>query len=865
MSLLERTGPLAALADGLAHARAGEGRAILVSGEAGIGKTSLIEAFVRSTTDVHTLWGACEALSTPHPFGPVYDIVGETRRPLQALLADHGDRAALFAGLLDELGTGPQPTILVLEDVHWADAATLDLVKFLGRRIHRVHALMILTYRDDDLAAVRQLRAIFADLPSRHVARVGLARLSAAAVATLADRIDLDAARLHAATGGNPFFVTEVLANPDAAVPATVRDAVVARADRLAAGARDVLDLAAIVPRAIDPSLIAAVLAPSVEAIDECLTNGLLIADGRLLRFRHELARVAVELAISPAKARALHARTLAALERSSQPVELARMVHHAHLADDAEAVLRHAPLAAAEAASRGARREAAAHCRVQLAYGDSLSDTDRAALLDAYAGHCFELNDLDAAIVAREEAIVLFEKIDDRANQCRSLADHAMPLVRALRNADADDASRRAIVIAETLPPGPLQAKACATEAYLRMLNRDYRDAIAWGERAIALAERFDAQDTRASAYNSVGAALLFVDYPRGVEFVTTAMDIARALSDGGAGVADAYVMLGTASGELHRYEAAERYLDEGIAFAHAHDLDRLRGYMEAWQALVDVHRGRWSVAGDRANAVVERERAGSTNRVMALVALGRLRTRRGDPGLDAVLDEALVLAERTGTLQRIAPVRCARAEAAWLRDDADAVRREVAAIIPLAESKEHPWFVGELSYWRSLVDGIGQASAACAAPYAAQIEGRWREAADAWAALGCPYESARALAEGDEAAQRQALEQFDRLGARPMAERLRRRMRRAGTQAIPRGPRESTRGNDAGLTARELQILRMVADGWPNARIADALSRSLRTVEHHIASILAKLEVGSRSEAVEAARTRRILAQDG
>ena len=216
-----------------------------------------------------------------------------------------------------------------------------------------------------------------------------------------------------------------------------------------------------------------------------------------------------------------------------------------------------------------------------------------------------------------------------------------------------------------------------------------------------------------------------------------------------------------------------------------------------------------------------------------------------------------------QSGSLQRVAPVRCSGAEAAWLAGDLPAVRSEASASFELAREKGHPWFLGELAFWQRCAGDAKEAPAGCAAPYELQIRGQWAEAAAAWEAIGCPYEQARALAEGDEAAQRNALGIFDRLGASPMADVLRRRMRAAGVQAIPRGARPSTRDNPAGLTQREVEILSLVARGWQNARIAARLSRSPRTVEHHVEAILAKLEARSRNEAVEIARQRGILLQ--
>ncbi len=249
------------------------------------------------------------------------------------------------------------------------------------------------------------------------------------------------------ASSGNPFFVTEILGDPEGGVPGTVRDAVLGRALGFNGAARDVLELTSVVPRAIELHLIESVLGPALEAVEKCVASGLLLADENELRFRHELARVAVEESIAPPRVKYLHARILAALTtRTADDASLSRMVHHAQLAHDSAAVLKFAPEAAREAAARGSRREAAAHCRVALAEAHGLSDAGRAELLEEYAGYCFELSDLAAAISARETSIEIFRRLGNVTRQCESLAAHAMPLVRALRNADADRASKQAI-----------------------------------------------------------------------------------------------------------------------------------------------------------------------------------------------------------------------------------------------------------------------------------------------------------------------------------------------------------------------------------------------------------------------------------
>jgi len=874
--LLERDDLLGTLGDLATAAAAGDGRTVLVSGEAGIGKTSLLERFAAGLRPGRVLWGGCEALATPRPLGPLHDLASQAAPALRSRLAGGGDRAALFAAVLDELSGRPAPTVMVFEDIHWADEATLDLVKFLGRRIHHAPALLLLSHRDD-VASLDRLRRVLGELPPAHVSRLTVPPLSRTAVAQMtADRPRLDRAGIHAATGGNAFFVAELVRDggqDGRAVPASVRDAVLARAATLPAAAIEVLQVVAIVPRQVDADLVEQVLGAPAGAVEACLASGLLVSEGRALRFRHELARTAVETALLPPRAAVLHGRMLAALAtRPDAAVPLATRVHHAQGAGDAAAVLRWAPQAAREAALRGARREAAAQCRAALSHADRISDEEHAGLLDDLATHSFALNDLEAAIAVREQAIALHARRADPVHverQSLALSAQAIALVRALRNADADATSRRAIDLAETLPAGPALARACATQAYLRMLNRDHEEAIEWGTKAVELAARCGDGDTLVSARIWTGTAVMFVDYGRGCAEVARSLELAREHDDGGLAVAEAWLMLGTGSGELHEFAAADRYLAEGLAFARAHDLDRQAGYMEGWQALCDLYQGRWTLAGERANAAVERQ-AGGTNRITALIALGRLRTRRGDPGAGRVLDEALALALPTGTLQRLGPVCAARAEAAWMAGDDAGAALEAGRALGLAVRKGHPWLLGELAFWcwragRPVSAPTGPAPAGSTAPFRFQMEGRWQEAAEAWSAMGCPYEEARALADGDEAAQRAALAIADRLGARPLAERIRRSLREAGVRAVPRGASARTRSNDAGLTARELEVLGLLAEGWRNAPIAARLSRSPRTVEHHVEAILAKLDVTSRGEAVAAARRRGLLPKNG
>jgi DNA-binding CsgD family transcriptional regulator len=322
------------------------------------------------------------------------------------------------------------------------------------------------------------------------------------------------------------------------------------------------------------------------------------------------------------------------------------------------------------------------------------------------------------------------------------------------------------------------------------------------------------------------------------------------------------AYANAGSACGEYYRFELADRYLAPGIAYTTERDYDHGRLYMMSWQALSHLHQGRWNAAADMALAVLDAPGRTSISHMATLVALGRLRARRGDPGAMEALDEALELAQPTGSLQRIAPVRAARAEAAWLAGDAATTISEARAVYPLALAKSHPWFIGELAYWQWKAGALDAPPELAAAPFRLQMQRASAQAAAAWEARNCPYEAARALAEAeDESSLKRALRGFDHLGALPAADRVRQQLRELGLRSIPRGPRSSTRTNAFQLTSRELEIIALLAQGLTNAEIAARLYRSAKTVDHHVSSVLSKLSVSTREAAVAAATAQGLL----
>jgi DNA-binding CsgD family transcriptional regulator/tetratricopeptide (TPR) repeat protein len=749
--------------------------------------------------------------------------------------------------------------VVVVEDAHWADEATLDLLVFLGRRLERTPAMLIVTYRDDELGADHPLRGVLGVLPQGVVHRVRPRPLSEAAVAELARRAGRPAAGLRALTGGNPLLVTEVLAAGDAGVPMTVRDLVLARLAGLPADAQEVVRLVAVVPARTELWLLEEALGAKPAAVERCVAAGLLVVGEEAVGFRHELLRQAVEGSLSALGRRELNRRILRMLsEAAGRGVDIARLVHHARQCDDAEAVLRYAPTAARQAAAVSAHREAVGHYRAALPHADRLSPPARAELLEGYSFQAYLSGLAQEALEAREAALRIREAERGSSEQ---LGESLRWLSRvswwAGRRAEAEVAAGRAIEVLERAQPGHQLAMAYSNQAQLDMLAYRTEAALAWGSRAIELARQLGDQEALTHALTNIGTARRMNGDPGGRADLEQAFEVAVA-----AGLEDhaGRALLNQASCDMqsrdHRH--AREDVDRALAFTVQHDLAGNAQYMLGMRARLRLERGDWAGAEEDARAALaelEQRRQGP-RAVDALVVLGLLQARRGGPDATGTLEEAAALALPTGELQWIGLVAAARAEHAWLSGALDRTATEAATGFALAVRAGHPWFAGELACWLWRAGALPEVPAVAAEPYRLLLAGDWRAAAEHWRALGCQYEQAQALALGDEEACLQALGLLDGLGASQTAQRLRRQLRQRGNLRVPRGPTRATAANPAGLTSRQVEVLRLLAEGLSDAEIAARLSLSAKTVGHHVSALLAKLGVGSRRQAAAAAR---------
>jgi DNA-binding CsgD family transcriptional regulator/tetratricopeptide (TPR) repeat protein len=854
VKLIERTEELSRLEARADSARAGRGGMVIVSGESGAGQTSFVESFVETwVRDERVLWGVCDPLPTPRPLGPIRDNAHRLA-PASRELLEHSDAPYdIFAALHDDLCTAP--SVFVLDDLHWADQGTVDLLRFVLRRIAQTRSLVIGIIRDDEVGANHRMRELLGDVArSPRADSLSIPPLSLQAVESLIGERTVDAVWLHRVTGGNAFFVCEMLDHHGDDLPTTVRDAVLARTSGLDPAAWDLLNLLTCSPGVI-PDYLLADLGVTLPASRALVEAGLIRRSSRGVAFRHDLCRLAVRSVIPPGAEPRLHRRLIEAYE-STGHVDPAVLTHHALGASDIDRIRRYASDAGNAAARSGAHTQSTEFFTIAVEQGGRLDQENEAELLEQLAWEFYLTDRLADAISACQRAMRIRQELRQPAAVS---ANHHSLAVYQWYNADRGRAEGHVAEAMSVLDPDAADAQqlvqlghAFAMQAYLAVQASDLDRANALVARAREIAEKIGDSDLtiRVRLIENYGAVLNGDDSGRD--------EILAILNSGPKHIDELY------SGgwsnityfdvEQRRLDVAAELLDVSIPLMQEHDLPICRVWQMGSRARLQLMVGECDDAAADAERLLEGPSAPLARTWPSLIR-AVVQMRKSGTG-STCLDDAWKLACRFGEPIRMLPVAAAIVELSWITGEFDDRIPECRQLLTSGPITGLEWSRGELAVWlRRLGDNVDVVGVA--EPYRLLLDGAYQAAADDFHRRSMPYDAALALVDsGDPAFAARALDILDRLGADAVAAKVRRDLRAQGVSAVPARRRSATLANPMGLTTRQTEVLRLLDDGLTNAELAERLYLSVKTVDHHVSAILTKLDVTKRRDAVRRAR---------
>jgi DNA-binding CsgD family transcriptional regulator len=842
--MIERDGEIDDLYAAIADVVDGTGRARAITGESGAGKSTVVREVCARATDLRVLRGSCDALSTPRPFGPFRDVVTELGRSPSRL----GEGASSFTefceGIYDELRS--EPTILVIEDAQWSDEASIDVVRFLLRRLEAIPTLLLVTYRDGEIHPGHPLRPLLGDIARLpYAATLALMPLSMAGVRAVLGESELDPASVHELTGGNAFYVSEIARHGGTGLPPSVRDVVLANTSELDPSDFEALQVIAAAPDGLDDRLLPLleIDLPTLRRLD---ATGLLARTRRGVAFHHELARLAVESSIPVGGAIQIHARIVDGLERLESD-DHAALTHHAVEARDPERIGRFARAAAAEAIRAGSHTEAVAFLELAVDHHRG-PVAERAQLFHRLGEERYMINQLDAAIDAAATSQRLWREVGDPVGEARSLEQLATYEYYSGRQEVAEGHAERAMAVARDGDAQVGYGHARALRGYLALRRGDFVLSRSCHQVASEVADDIDDEVLRVRALVIDNVDATARGEPGARARLLDAVDEAMSRS------LDAIASMGLSNltsfdVEQCRLREADELLARSLPFTVEREIKICNVWQRGVRARLHLMRGRWEAALEDALPLID-EVVPPLARCTPHLVIGLVELRRhGDD--DGHLEAAWRLAERMkDPVLRLASL-AALAERTWLKGIDDERLRDAhqwmrGADIPPGLG----WSAGNLAVWLGRSGLPVEPSESIAEPFRSSIR-HDPSAATAWLELGAPFEAAMAsLDSADIAGQSAAIEALDGLGATATADRSRLELRNRGITNLPTRPRASTRANPAGLTNRQLEVARLMAKGLTNAELADRLFISTKTADHHASAVLSKLGLSRRRE---------------